>query len=154
MKKINNFEVRVLHAYQAKFGIKILKLHLIDTTACTHFRNLKKSNLSLHPTGVYWFFFKSWRMSPGVLVTSAISKFNLTSSASVHIQNYFIWRWSCGSFGDVVTHWECTRLLGQRSWVRIRHIPQKSWCTAGSLFNNVETSQGRDRNLSLRQKIY
>ena len=84
-------------------------------------------------------------MSPGVLVTSAISKFNLTSSASVHIQNYFIWRWSCGSFGDVVTHWECTRLLGQRSWVRIRHIPQKSWCTAGSLFNNVENLRGERR---------
>ena len=39
---------------------------------------------------------------------------------------------------DVVAHWQRTRLLGQRSRVRIRHLPQWSWCAAGSLCNNVK----------------
>ena len=42
----------------------------------------------------------------------------------------------------------------QRSRVRIRHLPQWSWCAAGSLCNTVK-SQGRGGNLRLRpKKIY
>ena len=34
-----------------------------------------------------------------------------------------VWQHSL-DFGDVVAHWEGTRLLGQRSWVPIRHLLQ------------------------------
>ena len=39
---------------------------------------------------------------------------------------------------DVVAHWQRTRLLRQRSRVRIQHLPQWSWWAAGSLWNKVE----------------
>ena len=39
---------------------------------------------------------------------------------------------------DVVAHWKRTRLLGQRFRARIRHLPQRSWCAAGLLCNNVK----------------
>ena len=59
-------------------------------------------------------------------------------------------------FGEMCgAPWKCTRLLGQRSWVRIRHIPQWPWCAVGSLCNNVQyrKSQGRKgKPIALRQK--
>ena len=55
--------------------------------------------------------------------------------------------------GDVVALWPSgPSLLGQRSRVRIRHLPQWSWCAAGSLCNNVENLRGREGNQLLRQK--
>ena len=41
---------------------------------------------------------------------------------------------------------------GRGSRVRIRHLPQWSWCAAGPLCNNIEKTQCREENLPLRQK--
>ena len=96
---------------------------------------------------------RTWRKISCPCLTKICHKKNvkrrLTNTAWIPtpcLQN-FVFR-----FIDVVAHWWRTRLLRQRSWVRIRHLPQWSWCAAGSLWNNVEKSQGRDGNLPLRQK--
>ena len=39
---------------------------------------------------------------------------------------------------QILGMWQRTWLLTQRSRVRIRHLPQWSWCAAGSLCSNVE----------------
>ena len=37
-------------------------------------------------------------------------------------------------------------LLRQRSWVRLRHLPQWSWCATGSLWNNLENLKAGSQN--------
>ena len=43
-----------------------------------------------------------------------------------------------------MAHWKCTRLLGQISRVRIHHLPQRSGCTAGSLWQCRNLRVGRE----------
>ena len=41
-------------------------------------------------------------------------------------------------YRDVMAQWLRSKLMGQRYRVRNRHLPQWSWCAAGSLYNTVE----------------
>ena len=60
----------------------------------------------------------------------------------------------------MVANWSRIRLLGQRSWVRIRHLPQRSCCAAGGLCNNTEIagqfeySRWINQNLILNNPIW
>ena len=95
------------------------------------------SDLHIHLIKYFWIWFCMCKNLRGVIDT-AESKLFLALLWSP-LEGY--------SFNkiDVVAHWSRTRLPGQRSRVQIRHLPQWSWCAAGSLWNNVEKTQCRER---------